>query len=361
MIASKRNVLLVVRPAEGGIRQHVLSLSRGLRETGWSPALAAPLSFIDALPPDHCFDRLDPVEIAPSFSPGDPAAAGSLRAAAASCDLVHAQGLRAAWIAALAGGRAPLVVTAHNLVPTGRVSRLILQIIARRTAAWLAVSPAIAGGLEAQGISPEKIRTVSNGVDVDAFRLLPSRDSCREALDIASPSFAVGYIGRLAREKGADVLLRAAGRLPDVAFVIAGDGPERDALRREAPANVRFAGRIADVRTVLAAVDALAIPSRQEGQGIVALEAMAAGVPIVASEVGGLAQTLSNGVTALLTPPEDAGQLADALMRLRDDADLRQSLTTQAHAVVAECYDIRKMWEETTAVYERVQSRQELR
>ena len=148
-----------------------------------------------------------------------------------------------------------------------------------------------------------------------------------------------------------DVLLRAAALVPDMSFLIAGDGPEREALHRQAPPNGQWLGRVPDTRTVYAAAEVIAVPSRQEGQGIVALEAMAAGRPVVASRVGGLAEMLTGGETALLVPPDDPRALAAALGRLRDDPALRARLAANGRALVEAKYDIRGMVAAVERVY----------
>jgi len=98
----------------------------------------------------------------------------------------------------------------------------------------------------------------------------------------------------------------------------------------------------------------VAVPSRQEGQGIVALEAMASGLPVVASGVGGLAEMLADGETALLVPPDDPAILASALARLRDDPALRERLATNGRTLMREKYDIRRMVQAVEEVYRAV-------
>ena len=93
------------------------------------------------------------------------------------------------------------------------------------------------------------------------------------------------------------------------------------------------------------------MPSRLEGQGIVALEAMASGVPVVASRVGGLAEMLTDGETALLVPPNDPAALAGALRRLSQDAALRRSLSDRAKILVNEKYELTTMVRAIEAVY----------
>ncbi len=100
---------------------------------------------------------------------------------------------------------------------------------------------------------------------------------------------------------------------------------------------------MSDVLPLLAAADVFAVPSRREGQGIAALEAMAAGLPVVASRIGGLADMLTDGETALLVPPDDPDALAAALSRLKSDARLRKKLAENAAPLVQARYDVQQM------------------
>lgn len=355
--ATTVRVLHVVRPAAGGIRQHVLSLLRHMDRARFVPFVAAPADFLHSLPGPELAAPF-PLEIAASFAPwADLRTASRLAALSRGADVVHAHGLRAGWVAALAHCRRPfpLVVTAHNLADgAGRLSRLGLRLIGRRAAKIVAVSEAVADSLAAQGVPRSKIGVIPNGVDVDSFAERLSRDETREALGVPPDAFVVGCIARLSPEKGVDVLLGVAAHSPGIVFLVAGDGPQRAALEARLPPNVRMLGRVADTRPLLGAVDVLAVPSRQEGQGIVALEAMAAGVPVVASRVGGLAGMLTDGATALLVVPDNPAALAGALARLQDDAALRQRLAVAGLALVREQYEVQKMARAVEVVYGRV-------
>ncbi len=351
-------MLMVVRPAAGGIRQHLLNLLSCLNRAQFAPSLAAPPEFLHALPPG-VLTETHPLAIAPRSSPlADFRAARSLSLLAVKADLVHAHGLRAGWVTTLASLRRPFpwVLSAHNLVPPGRATRFALRVIGSRVTAVIAISEAIAAGLTAQGITRSKIVVIPNGIDLAHFARGPERTAARQALGVPTDVFVIGCIARLSPEKGLDVLLRAAERLPGVPVLVAGDGPDRDDLSRAAPPNVRLIGRIDDTRRLLRAADALAVPSRLEGQGIVALEAMASGVPVVASRVGGLAEMLADDETALLVPPDHPAALAHALTRLQTDEPLRLRLIANAAALVRDRYDLGLMVQQIEAVYSRIPS-----
>jgi glycosyltransferase involved in cell wall biosynthesis len=157
-------------------------------------------------------------------------------------------------------------------------------------------------------------------------------------------SFTVGYAGRLVRLKGVDVLLRAfaslAGDLPVARLEIAGAGQESGALRLLAAElgiaeRVVFLGWSTDLATVIERWDVAVQPSREEAFGVAALEAMACGVPIVASAVGGLAEVVVDGKTGFLVPPGDATALAARLRWLALNPRLRRALGRAGHGRAA--------------------------
>ncbi|BDI31064.1 hypothetical protein CCAX7_31150 [Capsulimonas corticalis] len=348
------DVLLAVRPAAGGIRQHVLQLLEYGDARRFSLSIAAPSEFLQSLPRDLPLADGIPLEIRARLAP-----LADLRAAARLAGLlrrrspaiVHAHGLRAALIAALARRlhAFPLIVTAHNLIDSGAATRIGLAVIGSAADRILAVSDPIAEGLRAHGVSGQKISVVPNGVDL--ARYAAPFPQARAAFGIPPDVFVVAAVARLSPEKGIDVLLEAALQAPELQFVIAGDGPQRAELEAKAPANVRLLGRVEDVRAVLFAANAVAVPSRLEGQGIVALEALAARRPVVASRIGGLAAMLSDSETALLVPSEDPAALAAALRRLAAEPELRTSLASMGYNLVRERYDVRAQTAAVEQIY----------
>lgn len=351
-------VLHVVRPAAGGIRQHVLSLLNGLDPDQVTNSVAAPPEFLAGIDDGRNLFASVPLLIAPALSRSDGRSARILaRVQPQFSDMVHAHGLRAAWVSALARRRRrfPLIFTAHNMVERSLSSRLALAFISRHSAKIVAVSQSVADSLTACGVSPAKLQVIPNGVDIAHF--MPpagSRAEARALLSLPDTAFVVASAARFSPEKGLDVLLQAAKQRKNVTFVLAGDGPQFEALSRDLPPNVRLLGRLDDVRPLLFAADVFAVPSRREGQGIAVLEAMAAGVPVAASNVGGLAEMLTDGETALLVPPGDPDALAVALSRLQSDSRLRQKLAQSASALVESRYSLPPMLDALTALYQGV-------
>ncbi len=358
-MTSPVRVLEVVRPALGGIRQHVLNLVDGMDPVRVTLSVAAPPAFVREVLAHPGLHATIPLDIAAKLSVArDLLAARRLaRVLPQFAEVDHAHGARAAWVAALAHRHRPfpLIFTAHNLVGRGLPSRLGLSFVGFHCVRVLAVSPSVADSLAACGVPRAKIQVIPNGIDLDYFgRPDTDRAAARKSLTVPESAFVVAAATRLSREKGMDTLLSAATQRGGMTFLIAGDGPLRPALARSSPPNAKLLGRLADVRPLLAAADVFAVPSRREGQGMAALEAMAAGVPLVAARVGGLADMLADGETALLVPPDDPDALAAALSRLQSDSRLRQKLVANALALVQERYALRPMLDAVAEVYREV-------
>ena len=211
---------------------------------------------------------------------------------------------------------------------TSRVHRWFKAVSSRRLAAHVAVGEGSAREVERlAGLPAGSVRTIHHGVPD-----LPLQSRPRP-----SSGFVVGSVGRLDRQKGLDVLVDALPAVPDAFVLLVGDGPEReDLLARPAAAGV--AERIAitgwqeDARNFLTALDVFVLPSRFEGFPQAVVEAMLAERPVVASDVGSVSESVIDGETGFLVPPDDAPALADALARLRDDAELRRELGRRGRA-----------------------------
>lgn len=172
----------------------------------------------------------------------------------------------------------------------------------------------------------------------------------------------VGNVARLVEQKDQRLLVEAAPaileRVPDARFVVVGDGPLRDVLERDAAGlPFEFTGARDDVPAELARFDVFAFPSRFEGLCLAVIEAQAAGVPVAATPVGGIRETVVDGETGLLVAPGDAAALADAVCRLLTDATLAARLAAEARRRVNERFSVEAMRERTYALYGRLQTR----
>lgn len=159
-------------------------------------------------------------------------------------------------------------------------------------------------------------------------------------------------VSRLSPEKGIDILLEAARKLPEIDFLIAGDGPEREILENSSSPNVTFLGFVKDIPDLLSQADVLCVPSRSEGLGLAALEAMAAGVPVVASRVGGLPEVILDGETGLLFTSEDPEALKIALQTLLDNPERRKAMGEAGRKRAESVFDAKTMQKKTRAVWE---------
>lgn len=227
----------------------------------------------------------------------------------------------------------PLVVNPHARGVIGDIAvltqrrpitgRIRLAAAKQRGDAFVSISDDIGDELRGVGVAPQKLWSIPNGVDLDHFT--PSapeaRSMLREQLQLPQAP-TVLFTGRLAQVKALDVLLNAwplvRQQVPGARLLVLGDGEERAALEAQAKRlgvaeSVTFYGSTADVAPFLRAADAYVLCSRSEGLPVALLEAMASGLPIVATNVGGMAQVLEDGVTGRLVPVEDAPALASGL------------------------------------------------
>lgn len=203
------------------------------------------------------------------------------------------------------------------------VRRLLKRRSSARLAAHVAVGAWAARLVEEDaGLPLGSIAVIHNGV--------PAPVGMGPAERLAAGP-VIGAVGRLDRQKGFDVLLDAIVSLPGANLVIVGGGGERDALERQArelgvSSRVVITGWRDDARSLLGGFDVFALPSRYEGFPLVVLEAMQAGVPVVATDVGSVSEAVTDSETGLLVPPDDPTALAAALASMLDDDPLRQRL-----------------------------------
>jgi glycosyltransferase involved in cell wall biosynthesis len=274
--------------------------------------------------------------------------------------LVHAQfglgGALALPIAERAG--VPLVVTFHGgdatkdkhyqrrgLLPT--IFQRRREAMTERAAAILCVSQFVRKTLIRRGFPEGKLETHYLGIDIPGDVMLPP----------VGGSSTVLFVGRLVEKKGVDVLIDAMAIArqaePAVELVVVGDGPARSNLERRASAagiKAEFRGWLAEkeVRAAMRRAMVLAAPSRtaaggdSEGLPTVLMEAMALGLPVIASRHAGIPEIVSHGVTGLLTPEAEPAALADAILSLRRDPELAGRLRGEAYADVRARFDARR-------------------
>lgn len=354
-------VLHIVRPASGGIRAHVSALCSEQARRGMHVGIASP----QPIPVGDTLCAYHPLPVPAHAAAADLAVWRIAARIARDYDLVHAHGLRGAWIAGPAARRArvPFLFTAHNLAPApSALVRALFGWALKGHSAAIAVSAAVAASLSAYAI--DRVQVIPGGIDADGLRAGADASRARAAFGIPEGAPLVAGAGRLAPEKGFATLIEASPRIAregGAIVVIAGDGPLRerlDDLARSRGGAARLAGRMDRPGDLLAAADVVAAPSLQEGLGLVPIEAMALGKPVVASDVGGLAEVVEHGVTGLLTPPGDPGALADAVLSLLRDAAMREAMGEAGRRRVLERFTLSRMCDATGALYRAVLARE---
>ncbi|HEX6083732.1 MAG TPA: glycosyltransferase [Thermoanaerobaculia bacterium] len=247
--------------------------------------------------------------------------------------------------------------SALHRVATDLRDRLMRAILNRWSRIVVMVSGALRDDYLARGLKSAKMRVVHNGIELDRFRRPrdESRARLERELNIPRGVPIIATVAVLRPKKGIEVLLEAVPQVRDAVFVIIGDGPLRDEWTRLAESRgvadrVRWAGYRKDVDALLAGCDLFVHPSLDDAFPTVLLEAMAAGLPIVASQVGGIPEIVTPGVTGELVPPGDARALASAINALLGSDDTMR-LMRAAAASHASRFSTAAWIDRLTAVY----------
>jgi glycosyltransferase involved in cell wall biosynthesis len=267
---------------------------------------------------------------------------------------------------AMAAGNAVRVSSVHSTHGFYRREpfRTGARLAARYAGAVIAISEHVRRYLEELRLArPEQIHVVPYGIDASHWRLEgPDRLRARQRLGLSPRDVGVGIAARLIPGKGHALLLEAlaAARREShtLRLLVAGRGPLRAELERDAqrlaPGAVTFVGFADDVREFMNACDVIVFPTEPalgEGFGLAALEAMASGRPVVATEVASLPEVVTSGETGLLVEPRSADALAAALLTLAGDAGLRERLGARGHERARTTFSLERMVERTLAVY----------
>lgn len=284
-------------------------------------------------------------------------------------DVVHAHWWFPAGLTVWPRGRLradlPVVLTSHGtdlfLLDRFRAARPLAARVFRRAAQVTVISSPLVPRVRALGVPAERITVVPMPLDDRTFPVAATE--AREA-------GLVLFVGRLIERKGAEFVIRAVAGLPEARLVLAGDGPERGALERLArqlgvEQRVTFLGMLTpdDVAARYRRAAVLAFPAvtdwkgEQEGFGMVLVEAMRSGLPIVATRSGGIPDVVSDGRTGLLVPERDAGALGAALGRVLGDPVLARRLATAAQSDVAQRFAPERVARVFDDVYRQATSR----
>ena len=252
-------------------------------------------------------------------------------------------------------GKPAIVTTEHNMnLGEGVVKRWIKRRLAPHTHVVIAVSQAVRDyALKVEKVMPQKMAVISNGVS------LPAVSATTPTLSHRPGAVIFGTIARLEPQKGHDHVVKALRGLREEnwEYWIVGDGSQRKKLERlveryELEPHVKFLGWQVRATDYLRQMDIFVLASRWEGQGIALIEAGLAGLPVVATNVGGIPEVVTNEVTGVLVPPRSERRLAEALERLLKNGELRSRLGKQAKVEMKEKFNLTQMIDRYTAVYE---------
>jgi glycosyltransferase involved in cell wall biosynthesis len=354
-----RVLRVIARLNVGGPALHVSYLSRELDRIGYETTLVAGSIGGSEGSMEYIAEELG---VQPLYLPAlqreispfrDPAAVRELLALIRRLrpDVLHTHTAKAGAVgrvaALLAGPARPKVVvhTFHGHVLRGyfgpvqtEAFRRLEQGLARVTDALVAVSPEVRDDLVALGVAPaEKIAVIRLGLDLER-RLATTPGAAgalRRELGLPAGRFLVSWLGRMTEIKRVDDLLRSFADLraggADADLLLVGDGPLRDGLEALADAlgirdRCHFIGFRSDVGAIYAASDAVVLTSANEGTPVTVIEAQAAGRPVVSTDVGGVRDIVTDGVSGFIVPPGDTAAIADRLRALADDRELCERL-----------------------------------
>jgi glycosyltransferase involved in cell wall biosynthesis len=355
----------------GGAEKHLLLLARGLADRGHAVRVAwlkgrgelAP-AFADA---GLATERLGAAaEDAGEVRPRAACRALARRVREWGPDIVHTHLLKADALGALAVRGVPLVSSKHNderALLRWPVS-VVHGLLARRVALTIALSDHVARFTAEHGrVPPDRITRVYYGIDAGALRVRRTRDELRRELSLPADAPVLICVGRLAPQKDHATLLAAMAHVrPDAHLLLVGGDPFGDGEARLAAQVERagLAGRVHllgirhDVPDLLAASDLFVLASLWEGLGLVFLEAMAAGLAVVATRVSAVPEVVEDGSSGWLVPPGDARAFAGAVSAALDDPDERARRGRAGRARLAERFGLPRMLDETLAVYDGV-------
>jgi len=282
-------------------------------------------------------------------------------------DIVHAHSTKAGYAARIACMflRKPVLFTAHGWAFTeGRslLARHLLalaeRLAAKVTAKIICVSEHDRDlALRWKVARPEQLVVIRNGIDPQPF-LKADGASLRQELRLEKAS-VLTFVGRFAPPKDPLTLLEAVKKLPEGVLLLVGDGELRPLVERSIRElglvdRVRLLGQRSDVPRILATSDIFVLSSRWEGLPYTIIEAMMAGLPVMATRVGGVPELVEDGVTGFLIPPKDPDALAKALQKLLNDPELRKRMGQASREKALKEFTLDRMLRETEKVYQEV-------
>jgi glycosyltransferase involved in cell wall biosynthesis len=349
----------------GGAERVLTMLAVGLAERGHDVLLVAPPGERDA-------DLQNVPHIRLPLDDHGRAAAGAIRSTLqiarairrAGPDVVHAQNVRhaaicrAAAVAARLGRHEPVLATFHGVLPAEYRRAAQLLRLADHVAC---VSGAVLERIVAAGLPPSRVSLVRNSVAIPPPLSPERRVELDRELGLAGAP-VVAIVGRLVAQKAHERFVVAAAAVararPDVRFLVVGVGPRRAEIERQVAGagladRVSFTGARSDAREIIARAELLVFSSAWEGLSIAALEALAAGTPVVSTDVEGMRELLADGAGAVV-PLDDGAALGERLVEILDDESRRLAMGRAGQALIARDFSLSGMIDAYVRLYERL-------
>ncbi len=280
----------------------------------------------------------------------------------AGVDLIHTHNYKSNSYAILSsmGLNIPLITTCHNWILNSAKLRLYKMLDAfflKRFDKIIAVSELVKEDILKNSISPDKVVTIFNGVDIDKFENVYDIDYLRKEFGIRKQCKVIGTVGRISKEKGHIYLLEAAKQIKrlssDIVFLIVGDGPlKEDIVKRFSQPFIIFTGIRTDMPAIYSLIDIFVLPSLNEGMPMVLLEAMVSKKPVVATKVGAIHEVVEDMTSGLLVEPGDIKGLADSVLFLLQNDEKAKQMGARGSEMVKKRLSSSRMANDYIKVYE---------
>lgn len=370
---SKRKIIHVIGGGElGGAEYHILDLSQLMDKSQFEVTV---ICFYNSAFAKELRDRDIRVMVIDQYHRFDPRLVHSLRKTfqEEKPDIIHSHGVKANFacrLAARAFPHIPLVTTVHSNLRFDYPNPLS-YFFASRLEFWtrkfnhhfIVVTDALKSILVNEGVAPERVTRVYNGISIEKLQVNETMEEVRKDLGLPLDVFLVGNVSRFVPVKGLPDLIEALGLLsasyPQVHWLAVGDGPERETLQRlveekNLTHRVHFLGYRRDVARCLTAMNAYISASYSEGLPLSVLEAMALRKPVISTLVGGLAEFLKDKQNGLAVDTHHPGQIAEAIIQLINNKELKDQITENAYLTVCEQFTLQQMVKRTEQIYEQL-------
>lgn len=362
------SILFISRCVQGGIKTHLETLIDGLIRENFQVSLVTPINNLNL--PQRVKIHLLAIPELP-YNKTFPLSVSYLKhlIQTQTYSIVHTHGYAAGLtgrLAAILAGKKEIFHTVHNFFPSvspflsygGKLTEVWLS---HHTKKIIAVSDQLRNAQIKMGISPDKVVTIYNGIDIAKFKK-QDKYKARSLLGLSMNEHVVGTISRLIPSKGIDIFLGALAlqnRKRPIKGLIIGDGPERPVLQNLAQElnlsdKVLFLGHRTDIPMLLSALDVFILPSRQEGFGLVIPESLCLGLPVIASNTGGITEIIESGSNGLLFTPGNVEELSKHISTLMYNEELRDRLAKNGMESVSKKFSSEQMVKSTSLLYQNI-------